>query len=173
MKKIADFPQHFWNSVEKTEGCWFWKLSCRSYRNGLPRYGQVRVAGRNRSAHRVAWELAFGPIPDGFDVLHKCDNPACCRPDHLYLGDDFDNVRDKHERGRVNYQIRKAQLASRRLTLEQVREIRELIKNVPTKKLGRPMGGLPTNTLRGIARRYGVEHSTIRAIKNNQTWREI
>lgn len=63
-------------------------------------YGQVRVGNKMRKAHRVAWEKANGPIPHGMCVLHKCDNPPCVNPDHLYLGTHVDNAKDRESRGR-------------------------------------------------------------------------
>lgn len=63
-------------------------------------YGQVRVGDKMKKAHRVAWESAHGPIPDGLLVLHKCDNPPCVNVEHLYLGTHADNARDRESRGR-------------------------------------------------------------------------
>lgn len=64
-------------------GCWEWKLS-RSGRPGR-RYGRWRVDGREQRAHRVAYELLVGPIPDGHELHHSCHNPPCCNPAHLEL----------------------------------------------------------------------------------------
>jgi hypothetical protein len=60
-------------------------------------YGRVGKCGR---AHRIAWELVNGPIPSGLFVCHRCDNPACVRVDHLFLGTSADNNRDRHAKGR-------------------------------------------------------------------------
>ncbi len=66
-------------------------------RNG---YGIVSVSGKNKRAHRVAYETAFGQIPAGLVVRHTCDNPSCVNPDHLRTGTHLDNMRDKVDRGR-------------------------------------------------------------------------
>lgn len=63
-------------------------------------YGQVRVGDKMKKAHRVAWEKAFGKIPSGMLVLHRCDNPPCVNPEHLYLGTHQDNALDRERKGR-------------------------------------------------------------------------
>ena len=63
-------------------------------------YGTRAYKGKARLAHRIAWILAFGDIPEGMCVLHKCDNPPCINLDHLYLGTYADNARDRKERNR-------------------------------------------------------------------------
>lgn len=77
-------------------GCMEWT------RNRQPAgYGKLTVRGRDVSAHRFAYELAYGaPLP-GLSVLHKCDNPACINPAHLWLGTQGDNVRDAARKGRL------------------------------------------------------------------------
>lgn len=92
----------FWSRVQKGEGCWLWGGSLKT--NG---YGQLNGPsqgggrdGKNLLAHRVAWELVNGPIPDGLWVLHRCDNPPCVNPAHLFLGTVRDNVIDMWTKGR-------------------------------------------------------------------------
>ena len=96
MHPLAEFADKFWSLVVKTEDCWLW---CAG-RFG-PGYGSFYVPGSHRYlAHRAAWELTNGPIPPGVWVLHRCDNPSCVRPDHLWLGVHRDNMRDMVRKGR-------------------------------------------------------------------------
>jgi hypothetical protein len=87
----------FWDKVKIRSGigCWEWQAYCN--KDG---YGQVGYQGTVTGAHRVSWILENGPIPDGLCVLHKCDNPSCVRPDHLFLGTRVDNSDDKVAKGR-------------------------------------------------------------------------
>src|SRR6185295_10809571 len=101
--------------VARGDGCWEWQ----GWRNAGG-YGVLASgpAGRQKDelAHRIAWRLTNGAIPDGLRVLHRCDNPPCCNPAHLFLGSDADNVADCIAKGRSR--------RARRLTDVQVREIR-------------------------------------------------
>ncbi len=86
----------FWESLEIIDGgCWEW-TKCRNNRG----YGRVQWEGRARMAHRVAWELICGEIPEGVFVCHSCDNRICCKPDHLFLGTHEDNMADMMAKGR-------------------------------------------------------------------------
>lgn len=76
-------------------------LEWQGYRNKQG-YGRAKLAGRMQYTHRAVWAEANGPIPNGLFVLHRCDNPACARLDHLFLGTHADNARDKADKGRVN-----------------------------------------------------------------------
>ena len=87
--------ERFWSHVDKTGECWDWTASIR--RNG---YGQINVAGRNMSAHRLAWEIANGPIPSGLLVDHICRNRACVNPAHLRLATKKQNGENLGSEGR-------------------------------------------------------------------------
>jgi hypothetical protein len=92
-------------------GCWE-KQGFRRIAKGMERHGTARGYGmmcyrnKNWASHRLAWFLVNGPIPPGMKVLHKCDNPPCCNPDHLELGDDKKNMRDAGKRKRWPRQYR-------------------------------------------------------------------
>ena len=86
----------FWSRVKKTRSCWFWGGG--KFASG---YGALRVDGRQVRAHRYAYELCYGALLPGFVVCHRCDNPPCVRPDHLFAGSQRDNMRDALLKGRL------------------------------------------------------------------------
>lgn len=81
--------------VVKTDTCWLWTGG--KFSDG---YGNIGTSKGARRAHRVAYELYVGPIPEGLQVLHSCDNPACVNPAHLSVGTNADNMRDRDIKGR-------------------------------------------------------------------------
>jgi hypothetical protein len=103
--------RNFWKKVDVQgpDDCWPW-LGCKN----LKGYGNFRIGKLRYKAHRVAWELTYGPIPECLCCCHHCDNPACVNPKHLFLGTDQDNMDDMEVKGRA------------KLTEEQVIEIRRL-----------------------------------------------
>jgi hypothetical protein len=97
--KSVPIEQRLWPKVIKhIGGCWEWTGS----RTAPGWHGIIMFEGRRQVTHRVSWALAYGPIPKGLRVLHRCDNPPCVRPSHLYLGTQRDNALDMVARGRLN-----------------------------------------------------------------------
>lgn len=131
-------------------GCWLWT----AYRDPKG-YGRAASTGREVLAHRVAWTLYRGPIPAGQHVLHKCDNPPCCNPDHLFVGTNLDNVADRIAKGRscANHGTANGRA---RLCAEDVRAIRADSRSDEV-----------------LAKVYGVRPGTIWFARTRQTWRHI
>lgn len=169
--------ERFHEKVDRSGGpdaCWPWT----AYRR-VHGYGEIGAGGRRGrilKAHRVAYELENGPIPDGMVVRHKCDNPPCCNPAHLELGTQQDNIADMSERGRWDVNgprnlprgdshplRRRPHLAARgervggaKLTADDVRTI-----------LASP------DSQRVLARRFRVDRRTIAFIRQGKTWKHI
>lgn len=154
--------ERFWARVQKTDGCWLWigGRNKAGYGNFSPG-GTASMIG----AHRVSYELHYGPIPQGLHVLHRCDVPSCVRPDHLFLGTVADNVRDMYDKGRANrpttfdYVLRGERAYSAKLTESSVRDIRQ------RRQEGESLGSL--------AQRYQVTVSAIHAVVHRKTWKHV
>lgn len=95
--KRGSLTFRFWPKVNKTETCWLWTANKNNQGYGLI---YSLEADRKLLAHRVSWELANGPIPEGMCVLHQCDVPLCVNPSHLFLGTLAENMIDKERKGR-------------------------------------------------------------------------
>lgn len=153
-RKRRPLSERFWEKVSRTRGCWLWKGAASSY--GHMGGGD----GRTLDAHRVAWELAHGPIPTGLWVLHRCDNPKCVNPSHLFLGTRSDNMRDAFEKGRGAIPRHYgAEVKGAKLTDERVREIRLLA-----------CSGMSQSEL---ARRFGVCQTNISRILKRKAWAHV
>ena len=96
MDSVDQEAAAFWRRCERRpNGCLEWQGTI----NGRG-YGVLQVRGRQLRAHRRAWELSYGAIPEGLFVCHKCDNPPCCDLDHLWLGTHQENMADRNAKGR-------------------------------------------------------------------------
>lgn len=144
----------------KRDGCWGWDVSTDGAGYGTIS-NRLGSGHSPEKAHRVSYERENGPIPRGLVVCHKCDNPGCTNPDHLFLGTQKDNMRDCSEKRRLS----KVSLLNLRhefaLGGDQVKEISR-IKFVG--KNGRGNG----RTVKDVAREYGVCEDLIRDVKYNR-----
>lgn len=137
--------------VVDARGCFNWKgWKCKKG------YGTVVVNGKMKKAHRVSYAVFRREIPDGLFVCHKCDNPSCINPAHLFLGTQLDNMRDCKAKGRNPFG---ETVARHRLTEEQVKDIRR-----------RDWLG---ETHSSIAKLYGVGRPHVSGICSGRYWRHL
>ncbi len=148
----------FWEKVDikRDNDCWVWMASIN--RKG---YGNFYISTGNSEerhtlAHRFSWEDSYGLIPDGMYVCHKCDNPSCVNPSHLFLGTNQDNMDDMKRKGR-SPRMKGSTHPESKLTESKVQEIKEIRKT-----------GKPYNK---IAALYGVDTSLIFRICKGKSWR--
>jgi hypothetical protein len=139
----------FWSKVLKTDTCWLWQGFIT--KKG---YGYFGVGnGKNDHAHRVSYRLTYGEFDNKLQVLHKCDNPPCVRPDHLFLGTNSDNYLDKLAKNRQAKQ-RGEKNPNAKLSLLQVEAIRKIKGKSQTQ----------------IAKEYNVSQTLISKIRLKQIW---
>lgn len=147
--------QRFFEKVSKTGECWLWTGA--RMKNG---YGKIIINRKEAKAHRVSWELAHGPIPDGISVLHRCDTPPCVRPSHLFLGTQADNMADMAAKKRgTGWPHKGAKVPGAKLNEDQVREIRRLLYTGITQT--------------ELGRQFGVTNGAIHLIANRKNWKHI
>lgn len=139
---------------EKENGC----LICTSHCKDNFGYTRARINGKHIRLHRFLYEEAYGKIPFGLVVRHKCDNPACCNIEHLELGTQLDNINDMITRGRVykgeKIQNRGVNNKANKLSEKQIKEI-----------FLSPLGS------RKLSKLYEVSKTTILDIKKQKTWK--
>lgn len=153
--------ERFWARVNKTSTCWLWT----GRRFGGTDYGSFNVcvltwrgpAWRPESAHRLAYELSVGPIPRGMHVLHSCDIPTCCNPEHLRIGTDADNKRDvvlrqRMPRGRRHHMAKVTE-----------RDVRRMRKQYARGHV----------TQAELAQKFGVDFGTINPMLHGRTWQHV
>lgn len=162
--RYEPFDKRFWSRVQKSETCWTWTGAATN-----AGYGKIYLSGRIELAHRALWMTTVGPIPDGMFVLHRCDNPRCVRPSHLFLGTHQDNVDDMRAKGRHQHGLRNGRYTkpesilrgeangSSKLTQFQVDEIRRRYAK----------GGI---SQRKLADEYGVKQQAVSKIIKGLRW---
>lgn len=150
----------FWSKVgitQNTTDCWVW-LGAKKPKG----YGNVRINKEYLLAHRVAFSISTGQIPDGFIVCHICDNPSCCNPNHLMLGTIKSNAADmvlKNRQAKSFTKARGSMNGNSKLSEEIVRVCREL-NNQGT-------------SIKFLSNLYEVSEPTIRSAINGRTWRHV
>jgi hypothetical protein len=145
---LAEKLEHA-SKADASTGCIVWTRG-----KAKAGYGMLRHGGKTFTTHRLAYELARGPIPDGMFVCHSCDNPACVNPDHLFLGTPADNMRDMHDKGRGSVGERHG---GAKLTADDVAAIRAAVA----------AGALQ----REVADQYGLRQGYVSRIVNWLIWR--
>jgi hypothetical protein len=147
--------KRFWSKVDikGKDECWLWKSV--TIKGG---YGRFKINGKYLLAHRVAYMLLHGDIPEGIDILHTCDKPPCCNPYHVKEGTHSDNMQDMIHKGRINERLG-IKNGNHKLTVQDVICIRIMSQC-----------GYSDLSLSAL---YGVHDRTINKIRLRQTWKHI
>lgn len=148
----------FWAKVQKTNSCWNWTAGRLTRKYPAKAYGCFRVGGAMLGAHRVSWVIHNGAIPESMSILHKCDNPGCVNPAHLFLGTQRDNVQDMENKRRGRHP--KGSAAG-------------LAKLNETQVVGIKIRINSGESLYQIAESYAVTDCCIRDIAKGRTWKHI
>lgn len=144
------------SKIVKINNCWIWLGS-----KDISGYGYVGIGkGKVGRAHRISYQEFVGPIPAGFLVLHRCDNPSCINPEHLFVGTQKDNMQDMWKKGRGPIRNHKRDKnPAAKLNNEKVIEILKLLENGTQQK--------------NIAKQFNVSEQIISRIKLNQSWNRL
>ena len=165
-RRYPSIVDRLWGNTQRQDGpdsCWeFQGQAGRFSRTG---HRAVTFNGRQQAAHRVAWILAMevtgheSTIPEGMVICHKCDNPPCVRPDHLFLGTPADNAADRDRKGR-HHSLKGEANPLAKLTDNDVRAIRQEYAKKKTSQFV-------------LADRYGVNQAAISAVLCGRTWTHV
>ncbi len=163
-KKTEVNAVEFWSQFEGKTKNECWETKQHLTKGG---YGRVWIYPKMVYAHRVAWELTNGKIPPGMVICHKCDNPPCCNPDHLFLGTHLDNMADAKNKGRNSHGpvMYGSHHPLSKLTEKDVQDIIKDYVPTPRKK--------SDNNIPALAKRYGVARSLIHRIIKGKSWPHI
>lgn len=143
----------FWSKVDKRspEECWVWIAGKR--RRGYGMFASGPSGGLSSAAHRASWQIRNGEIPHGLFVCHRCDNPTCVNPEHLFVASHDENMRDQVLKGRAR---RGSSHNQAKLTEDEVRAIRTSM-----------------DTASILAKRYSIHVATVRKIITRKKWAHI
>ena len=153
-RKITTLLDRFFNKVLKTNTCWEW-TGCRQ-KNGYGKIGAGGDRGKTLLAHRVSWILHCGKINEGLECCHKCDNPSCVNPNHLFLGTRIDNEEDKKNKKRHLYGEKHSMS---KINTRDVVSIKTKYK-------------INNTTQYQLAKEYGITQSQVSRIINGKRWAE-
>lgn len=155
---MVSLKERFWSKVDKSGDCWLWIASVNN-----TGYGEFGIGRKVVKAHRVAYELVVGKIPSKMCVLHRCDNPPCVNPTHLFIGTLKDNAVDMTKKGRRYKPYNKgSKHGNAKLTEESVMEMRKLYPNASTLK-----------EYLVIGKKYGVSRRTVARALRSESWNHI
>ena len=146
---------HFFQRIGDAEECWLW-----SGAKNDKGYGQISIEGKVLYAHRVAYELVYGPVDDDLEICHHCDNSSCVRPNHLFIGTHHDNMVDAGRKGHMRRNMQGSRHPATRLTEDDIRQIRKRYA----------VGGI---TYSKLALDYDVGWTTIQKIITRKSWQHI
>lgn len=140
----------FWSKVRKTseQGCWEWINPTHPFG-----YGRFGCDKKKHLSHRLSYQLHYGPITTKDCVLHKCDNPRCVNPKHLFLGSRADNAQDRTQKGRT---LKGSKVPTSKFTEAQVQAIR-----------------ISSKSNKELAIEYQTKYGTIWAIRNRKIWQHV
>lgn len=146
----VDLKIRFWQKVNKTRTCWLWTAATNNMG-----YGRINVDGKVMLAHRASYQMKFKVIPKGMCVLHKCDNPKCVNPKHLWLGTKKDNNLDRDSKGRS---VLGEDRIQSKLNWLKVNKIRKMYKTAKYSQ-------------RELAKEFEISQMIINHVVNNKAWR--
>lgn len=143
-----DIRERFWEKVDKSGACWIWTAAKCTSGYGIFEFPNPKKAV---VAHKVAWSFEYGEVPAGLFVCHRCDNPPCVNPGHLFLGTPKDNTRDAVSKGRMASGERHGRAKLSRLDVENIRK-EYSARNITQKQLGSKYGVSQSNVYRIVGR---------------------